>query len=240
MKKTGILIIFLILLSVSSANSQVLIGLLFGDKLNSPKTEFGLNGIYNTNTLSDISDPKNYRSYGFGLYLDYKISDKWIFSPSLFFKSPKGVRNFNKEESFSGYLADSVFTNANTIRKMNYVEIPILIRYQFSPRIGLAVGFDMGFLTSVADIISYNEYDGTFTYKKDVRDQFNSINFEAIAGLHYHFKGDPGAQIRLNYLYGLTNVYKEETGREGYTRTIQIGVMIPIKFGIGSESEGKE
>ena len=75
MKKTGVLIIFLILLSVSSANSQVLIGLLFGDKLNSPKTEFGLNGIYNTNTLSDISDPKNYRSYGFGLYLDYKISD---------------------------------------------------------------------------------------------------------------------------------------------------------------------
>ena len=69
MKKAVILTPIIILIFAFSANSQVLIGLLFGDKLNSPKTEFGLQAIINHSTISDISDSENYRGYGFGLFL---------------------------------------------------------------------------------------------------------------------------------------------------------------------------
>ena len=52
MKKT-LLIIFFLLLS-ETANAQVLISLLFGDKLNTGQIEFGLDGGVNLVTLDGI------------------------------------------------------------------------------------------------------------------------------------------------------------------------------------------
>ena len=115
---------------------------------------------------------------------------------------------------------------------MNFFEIPLFIRYQLKYGIGIAAGFSVGICTHVDDIIINSIYEGTSGYKVDVKENFSPFHFEAMAGLHYHFKGTPGAQIRFNYLYGLTNVYKDETGREGFSRIIQLGLTIPMKFGV--------
>jgi len=240
MKKKLFLLAISILLTCTYANAQVLIGLLFGDKLNSPRTEFGLNLNLNHCNISDISNPEYKRALGFGLFFDFKITDNWVFGSSLFFLSPKGVENFNKSESFYGYFADSSFIDATTTRKMNYFEIPLFMKYQLKSGFGLAAGFNVGLQTSSSDIIINSVYEGTSGYKADVKDNFNLFHLEAMAGLHYHFRGDPGAQIRLNYLYGLTNVYKDESGREGFSRIIQIGVTIPMKFGVTSAVNEKE
>jgi hypothetical protein len=42
------------LLYIQSVNSQVLISLIFGDKLNSPKVEFGLEGGANFSTITNL------------------------------------------------------------------------------------------------------------------------------------------------------------------------------------------
>ena len=51
-------------------------------------------------------------------------------------------------------------------------------------------------------------------------------------GLHYHFKGDPGAQIRINYQLGFAELFKDGALPNAYNETFQLAVLISIKFGL--------
>src|SRR3954466_8859109 len=73
-----ILFIGLICLSASQAHSQVIIALLFGDKLNSDKLEFGLAGGLNLSHISNISDTKNRSGFNLGLFLNIKLDDNFF------------------------------------------------------------------------------------------------------------------------------------------------------------------
>ncbi len=88
-KKLGIIIILLVF-SVSAAQSQILISLLFGDKLNNEKLEFGLNVSGNFTTQSNIEGSKFGRGLAIGLFFDFKMSDHLVLASSLLFNSPKG------------------------------------------------------------------------------------------------------------------------------------------------------
>ena len=69
---------FLLVMGIQQANSQVLIGLLFGEALNRGPIEFGLNIIGNNSytTIDNGSIRRN--KLGFGLYMDYKFSDNFF------------------------------------------------------------------------------------------------------------------------------------------------------------------
>lgn len=54
--KKNILVSFLILMLCHQSNGQVLISLLLGDKLNSGKLEFGLDGGVNWSNISNLKE----------------------------------------------------------------------------------------------------------------------------------------------------------------------------------------
>src|ERR1700755_924540 len=81
----------LIFLSASKANSQVIIALLFGDKLNSDKLEFGLSGGLNQSDISNFPDAKSKSAFNLGLYLNAKLSGNWFLRVEAVPKFPTGV-----------------------------------------------------------------------------------------------------------------------------------------------------
>jgi hypothetical protein len=66
MIKISFLSLFLLLSLTSEA--QVLISLLFGEKLNTPKIEFGMVGGLNRSYLNDISNSKGKNYFNLGFY----------------------------------------------------------------------------------------------------------------------------------------------------------------------------
>ena len=72
MKKT--ILLFGFLLTVYTANSQVLISLLFGDALNSPNVEFGLDGGVNYANISNLETSKFLPIFNLGFYFDIRIN----------------------------------------------------------------------------------------------------------------------------------------------------------------------
>ena len=62
-----------------NANSQVLIALIFGDKLNSPSLEFGLTAGLSLSTINNIPEAKYRSALNLGLYFDVRIKDNWWF-----------------------------------------------------------------------------------------------------------------------------------------------------------------
>ena len=68
--KKYLIIILVFFATMQVAHSQVLISILFGDKLNSDKLEFGLQGGFNLTYLRGISESKGQNNWELGFYFD--------------------------------------------------------------------------------------------------------------------------------------------------------------------------
>ena len=58
-----------------NANSQVVISLLFGDKLNSESVKFGLDGGINYSNLSNANSSDNQSGFNLGFYFDIQLKE---------------------------------------------------------------------------------------------------------------------------------------------------------------------
>jgi len=230
------------LILVKQVNSQILIGLLFGEALNKGPIEFGLDIIANSSktTIDNGSDNRN--RLGFGLYLDYKIADKLILSGSFFFASPKGESNFNENDPLYD-ITDTLLTGSSTKRDLNYFDFPVTIEYRPFSSIGIGFGGYISYLMSANDYykVTLEGNEGNVVHERSILSEMNRFDYGLIGNVHYHFKGDPGAQIMIKYMYGLADILKNGDNGNGSNETFQIGVMIPIKFGIvPSEPDDEE
>ena len=85
MKKLFLLIGFL--LFSAAAQSQVLIALLLGDKLNTGKIEFGLDGGVNFANINSMDSNDWFRKWNLGFYFDIKMKEQWYLNTGVLVKS---------------------------------------------------------------------------------------------------------------------------------------------------------
>src|SRR5215217_7107665 len=75
-----------------TSNSQVLISILLGDKLNSGKIEFGLEGGVNWSTIQNLDGAKRLTGFNLGFYFDIKLKNpSWMLNTGVIVKSPMGA-----------------------------------------------------------------------------------------------------------------------------------------------------
>src|SRR5215203_6686209 len=81
-----------LLLFVNAARTQVLISILLGDKLNSGKIEFGLDGGANWSTIKNLDGAKSLRTFNLGFYFDFKLKNpSWMLNTGVIVKSTMGA-----------------------------------------------------------------------------------------------------------------------------------------------------
>ncbi|MCK4745602.1 MAG: hypothetical protein KAT15_01130, partial [Bacteroidales bacterium] len=97
MKKL-LFLFLLVCISFTTARSQVLIALVFGDKLNTPNVEFGLNVGGNLTTLTDHPDAKYNTGMNIGMYFNFKLSDHFYLHPELLFMNQMGSRGIDNRD----------------------------------------------------------------------------------------------------------------------------------------------
>jgi hypothetical protein len=141
---SGLLVLFMPL-----AQSQVLIALVFGDKLNSPKTEFGLNVGLNYATLTHIENVKSNTDFGIGTYFTWKFHDRWQLQPELYFRFPTGATKLPPYE-FADTLLTRLTTGSTITRRSRSLSLPVNIKYRawkqlrfsFAPQVSYIIASD--------------------------------------------------------------------------------------------------
>lgn len=74
MKNSAIIFLSTFFLAISS-QAQVLIAALFGDKLNSGKIEFGLDGGFNRSWYLDRADASGLNNFNLGFFFHIKMTE---------------------------------------------------------------------------------------------------------------------------------------------------------------------
>ena len=86
--------LFLLLLVSYSSRGQVIMSLLLGDKLNSGKIEFGLDGGVNFSSIRGLSGGEMRGTFNIGFYFDIKVkSPAWLVHTGVLVKSTLGESN---------------------------------------------------------------------------------------------------------------------------------------------------
>jgi hypothetical protein len=82
-----IIVLLSFVLISAAAQSQVLITMLLGDKLNAPGLDFGLEGGYNWSSLTGMESSKSLSTFNLGFYFDILLKDQWSLYTGVLVKS---------------------------------------------------------------------------------------------------------------------------------------------------------
>ncbi len=228
----NLMIVITLFLSVQTANSQVLIALLFGDVLNTGKVEFGLDGGFNWSSMQGVSGAKNLPIWNLGFYFDFKLPDSaWMIHTGVIVKSTMGTKNAPLY-SLGDHNLDSSFAGGSVTTELNYFNVPIMMKYKFSNNIYVEGGGMLGLLYGATDeFVNSVHEDEDLSYERDVRKAYHPLDGGLMVGAGYRLLGGDGMNLGIRYYYGLVDVYIDDSGSPQYNRAIYLTLGIPIGVG---------
>jgi len=227
MKK--VLLILVLLLSSRPANGQVLIALLFGDKLNTGKIEFGLDGGLNLASIGGIDQSGNLKAFNLGFYFDVKLgSPSWMIHTGVIVVSTMGadgvpVYSLNDPE------LDTEFNGGSVTRKLSYFSVPVMIKYRSASRFHAEGGLQFGLLHGAEDVFSNEVPDqGDLAYTRKIRDQYHPLDAGVVVGAGYRLLGANGITLSVRYYFGFIDVVIDDATPSQFNRSIYFTAGIPI------------
>ena len=230
MKKLFAAIVFL--MTVSTANAQVLISLLFGDALNTGKVEFGLDGGINLVSMDGIDEPKKLTAWNLGFYFDIKLNDPaWMIHTGVIVKSTMGTRN-SPLYSLNDADLDSAFIGGSVTTRLQYFNVPVMLKYKFNNHFFVEGGIMLGLLHTASDefINSIQDTDD-LSFERNVRKSYHPLDGGLMIGAGYRLLGGNGMNLGIRYYHGLVDVYIDDNTPNVYNRALYFSVGIPIGAG---------
>src|SRR6478609_4802298 len=221
--------VFVLIISVHCAHGQVLISLLLGDKLNSGKIEFGLDGGINYPNMRGLKDGKMKGNFNLGFYFDIKMKDpQWMVHTGVLVKSSMGANKL-PVYSLNDPDLDNAFAGGDVQRKINYFNVPIAMKHLFGNNIYLEGGVMPALRAKAYDIFTTDVHSkDDLEYKLAVKDKYHRLDFGLIGGVGYRLLGGNGMNLTFRYYYGLVDVVIDDTTPKQYNTSLYLALGIPI------------
>ena len=224
-KLVGILVLLLL---KQAAAAQVLIALLFGEKLNTGSLEFGITvGPSLTNITG--AGGKSKAGLNLGLYFNIRLNDHWYIHPEGVAKGGFGARDIFPYSTGNDSL-DQFFTGGSVKRKIGTLSMPVLMQYKIHNRWFAELGPQVNLLTKSSDIFTNSFNDNEITYTADIRENITRFDFGMAAGVVYKLQENHGMGLCLRYYGGFTDIQKDLPGANRNSMW-QLNVTIPIGAG---------
>jgi hypothetical protein len=226
-----------------TAQSQVLITLLLGDKLNSDKLEFGLEGGLNFSKISGLETANYHPDWNLGFYFNFQMSDSWYLNTGVLVKSKLGINKLTNGDlntlNASIYNdQDNVQINGKYSQQLSYFLVPVLAKYKFKNHIYAEAGPQFGLMYR-SWIEFKSDLEGRDVFIKEYnRDIINKIDAGVVVGLGYTLFKGTGWTIGAKYYYGFVNVYKGMSGTNNSSFFIKMN--IPIGAGVDAKEKAAQ
>ncbi len=207
MKLKAIVLLVILFLTVS-VKSQILISILFGDKLNSEKVEFGLNGGLNQSYLKGAPEAQPLNSFNLGFYFHFLLKNSSYISTGLQVKSNMGASGM--PPYLMGNAAfDTLFKDGTVTTKINYFYLPVMYQHRFYKYVIVEAGFMAGLRTKVTETFLYEGFEGEVSFKQDIRNDYTHLDAGLFGGIGFKTSKHPKSMsIGVNFYQGLVDVYK--------------------------------
>ena len=212
--------------------SQVLISILLGDKLNSDKLEFGLEGGLNLSDIQGLDQASSAARFNLGFYFDITLKKpSLIFHTGVLVKSAMGAKRLPVYDIGDDDL-DNAFEGGQVDRRLTYFNIPLLIKYKLKSNFYLEGGTMVGLRNKAEDIFTKKVIDDDdLTYELNVKDHVRPFDAGLLVGLGYRLMRGNGMNLGVRYYVGLVDTVIDDNAPDQYNRSIYFSFGIPIGKG---------
>ena len=119
---------------------------------------------------------------------------------------------------------------------LNYIDIPVLLQYNITPKFFVSAGPQISFLTSASQFSTGDLEDGKeSTVKIDAESLFNGVDFSFPIEAGYTLKlatkrttSTMDVNIFVRYEYGFTEVFKDPEVGSSKISLFQFGLSLPF------------
>lgn len=218
--------------AVSSGYGQAgLIVLIVGDKVATEKFYLSIDGALNISSLPGLHDHEILVGVHYGLGMHIRLNEKWYLKPEFKPLSRKGATNIDPIT-----LVNGEFTLDKTKIKMNYIDVPILVQYNITPKLYVSAGPEISFVTDAYQFLFGTQTDGfETTIKVDTKSFFNktSFSFPVEAGYTLILATKRSTStMKLNvfarYEHGFTEIFKDTSVGSSKISLFQFGLSLPF------------
>lgn len=210
-----------------TANSQVLISLIFGDALNTDKVEFGLTGGMNRSYLSGMEPSEGLNNFNLGFYFHIMLKEKSFLSTGVLVKSNVGAKGM-ATYPLGDPDFDELFETGSLTKKINYFYVPIMWQQRIQKRWLLEGGLQAGLRAKAFDFFEVERNGGDVEFKTEVGDLYTRLDAGLVGGLGYKLKEDlKSMSIGILYYQGLVDIAKSET-QDSKNSSLNFYLRIPI------------
>jgi outer membrane protein with beta-barrel domain len=224
-------LLFVLILAFNISKSQVLISLLFGEKLNSDKIEFGLDMGLNYSVMSGFESAKQLSAFNIGFYFDFKLKKQWYINTGVLVKSNVGLGDLRQSDVAILDPTTFYLDSGTYEQKISYFHVPILIKHRFKNHFYAQLGPQVALRTKAFLEFNGEKNNKSVLVKTDNRDLFNRIEVAALAGIGYKLRKGTGMNIGIRYMYGFTNIFKD-----GYFNSKNSSFYLAVGIPIGREN----
>jgi len=211
------------------ATGQVIIALLFGEKLNTGKVEFGLVGGPTLTNISNIEADKR-TGFNLGLYFNIRPDKRFFLHVEGTAKGVFGAKGIIPYSTGNDTL-DHLFGTGSVERKIKAFGLPITGRYAVTPKFFIDAGIQTDMMLKAKDMFTTKVNDNELEYTRIISDQVPLLDFGLLAGVTYKFSKDRRSMaIGIRYFQGLTDII---TPTPGTQVNVAWQLMISIPVGTG-------
>ncbi len=225
MNKIKYIVVLAVMLMGYHAHSQVLLTVIFGDKLNSEGLEFGLEGGFNWSDISNLEADKRLSSFNLGFYFDFKLKNQWNLYTGVLVKSKLGDDQLSPNDLAFLEITPNPEEGAYS-QKINYFIVPALIKYNFKNRMYLEAGPQFSLMYK-AWVEFNSDVDNKKTRIREFnKDKINRLDAGITVGTGYKLMAETGMTIGVKYYYGFANVYKGLSGTNNSSLFLKLNIPI--------------
>lgn len=217
------------MLFTATAKSQVVISLLFGDKLNSENVSFGLLVGGGLNNLTGYQRSSWLPTLNLGLFLGFKLNDRVFLQFDAMAKYKLGAKNL-PVYSLHDEALDSLFVQGSVERNIKYFSLCTTIQYRFYKYFNIELGPQISLRVKATDFFVVDRSGGDLKFEKRINDATTLFDIGASGGVSYQFVKGNGVKIGFRYYYGFIDVMKGDPGNNA-NRSMQLNGYIPIGRG---------
>jgi len=209
-----------------TTNAQVLISIIFGDKLNTDKMTFGLMLGSAWNSLTGYSQVDAQANFNLGLFLTFKLQQRFFLQFDALAKYKLGAKGMPVYMLGDATL-DSIYQHGSLKRSISYLGQHTGIQYRIWEYLNVEAGPTVTLRTKATDFFKAAHELGEQIFEKDMKESTTRFDVGLTTGTSWQFSKGKGLKLGVRYYWGLVDLYPAEAGTNA-GRSFQVNLYIQI------------
>ena len=210
---------FALLLVSSPASAQALLGLLLGEKLATPTFNMGFEIGVNFSNLEGLDPADRMNRTVFGLFGDWRFSENFHLTGAILPFAGRGAEGLAPIPTGDPGI-DGQVAGGSMARSLNYLEIPVLMKWAPAREEGFRIGAgpSFGVLTGANDRYESVTPAGTqYVLERDIGGELPGFDFGLSLDVEWRFQL---LSIAARYTHGLTDMRQDGSPDAVHTRVL--------------------